>query len=281
MDQERLVGHPPVQGLSLPRPRLNELKGGLEGRVAMVTGGGRGIGRGIALALAKAGADVAVLARTASELDEVAGAIEKLGRRTMAIPASVADRQATEIGVRRVVADLGRLDVLVNAAGVQIRKPAVDVTEDDWDQIFNVNLRGVFFCCQAAAKVMRDQRDGRIINITSLTAVIGLPMIAPYVASKGGVSQLTKALAVEWADLGIRVNAIGPGRIRTEMTDKLFQDDIIRESFMRLIPQHRGGTPGDLAGAAVFLASDASSYVTGQTIYVDGGWLASGGNPLR
>jgi NAD(P)-dependent dehydrogenase (short-subunit alcohol dehydrogenase family) len=276
-----MVGHPSLQGLTMPAPLLKDLDLSLEGRVAFVTGGGRGIGQAIAVALAKAGADVAVLARTAVELDQTVTMIEAQGRRAISIQASVANRGETDSAVRRVVEHLGRLDILVNAAGMQIRKPALEVTEHDWDQLISVNLRGVFFSCQAGARVMEAQGGGRIINITSLAAVIGLPMIAPYVASKGAVSQLTKALAVEWAGLGIRVNAIGPGRIMTEMTQDLFQDEDIRESLLRVIPQHRAGTAADLAGAAVFLASDASSYMTGQTIYVDGGWLASGGNPKQ
>lgn len=265
----------------MPPQALEDLKFSLGGRVALVTGGGRGLGRGVALGLAKAGADVAVLAQTRSELAETVSSIRELERRAIAIEASVTDRLLIDKAVRQVVDELGRLDILVNAAGIQLRKPALDVTEDDWDRIFAVNLRGVFFSCQAAARAMIVNGGGRIINITSLTAVIGLPLIAPYVASRGGVSQLTKALAVEWAQHGIRVNAIGPGRFRTSMTEELFLDAEVRNSFMRLIPQNRAGTPEDLAGAAVFLASDASSYVTGQTIYVDGGWLASGGNPPR
>lgn len=265
----------------MPSPGLDDLNFSLAGRVALVTGGGRGLGRGIALALAKAGADVAVLARTPGELEEAVDAIRKQDGRAIAIQASVAERPQIEAAVKQVVDEFGRFDILVNAAGVQLRKPALEVTEDDWDTIFAVNLRGVFFSCQAGARAMLDHGGGRIINITSLTAVIGLPLIAPYVASRGGVSQLTKALAVEWAQYGVRVNAIGPGRFRTSMTEELFVDAEVRDSFMRLIPQNRAGTPEDLAGAAVFLASDASSYVTGQTIYVDGGWLASGGYPLR
>lgn len=265
----------------MTNPVLEDLGFSLSGRVALVTGGGRGLGRGIALGLAKAGADVAVLAQTPEELALTVRSVQELDRRAIAIEASVAERTQVEKAVGRVVDELGRLDILVNAAGVQVRKAALEVTEGDWDRIFAVNLRGLFFSCQAGARAMIAGGGGKIINITSLTAVIGLPLIAPYVASRGGVSQLTKALAVEWAQHGIRVNAIGPGRFRTSMTEELFLDDEVRESFMRLIPQHRAGMPEDLAGAAVFLASDASSYVTGQTIYVDGGWLASGGNPQR
>lgn len=253
----------------------------LTGRIALITGAGSGIGRGVALALSSAGAEVVVVGRTLEKLEETRQLITELGGKAWLVRADVAQRTQVEDVVAKAVRESGGLHILVNAAGGQLRKPALEVSEEDWDSLMCVNLKAVFFCCQAAARVMSAQGGGKIINITSLTAVIGLPYLSVYGASKGGVSQLTKSLAVEWAPMGIHVNAIGPGRIRTPMTEPLFQDDVVRESFLRLIPLRRAGIPEDVAGAVVFLASDASNYITGQTLYVDGGWLSSGGNPLR
>lgn len=252
----------------------------LAGKVALITGAGSGIGRGLAFAVAAAGAEVVAVGRTVQKLEETCRSIADAGGRAWFIQGDVSQRAHIEEVVSRIVRDRGRLDILVNSAGLQLRKPALEITEEEWDGLMSVNLKAVFFCCQAAARVMAARGGGKIINITSLTAVVGLPSLSAYGASKGGVNQLTKALAVEWAPLGILVNAIAPGRIRTPMTEPLFQNDTVRESFLRLIPQGRAGTPDDLAGAVVFLASDASNYMTGQTLYVDGGWLASGGYPL-
>lgn len=253
----------------------------LTGKQALVVGASGAIGRSLSMSLARAGAEVTILGRNTQKLEKIRQEILALGGHAYCVCADLTDKEQIEHAVGQTIERSARIDVLVNAAGVQARKPALDLTEEDWDRVLTVNLKSVFHCCQAAARSMAQQSAGAIINVSSLTAVIGLPQLAAYCASKGGVAQLTKALAVEWAPLGIRVNAVAPGRIRTPMTESLFQDDDVRESFLRLIPMHRPGLPEDLGGVVVFLASDAAQYVTGQTIYVDGGWLASGGNPLR
>jgi NAD(P)-dependent dehydrogenase (short-subunit alcohol dehydrogenase family) len=247
----------------------------------LVTGASSGIGRGIAVALGAAGARVVGVARNEQGLAETRALIGAAGGTATSYVADLAEPTAGHRAVDAVMEAHGRLDILVNAAGVQRRRPAFEVTEEDWDAMLAVNLKSLFFLSQAAARRMAERRSGAIINITSLTSVIGIPELSVHGAIKGAVTQLTKALAVEWATVGIRVNAIGPGRIRTPMTEPVFSDPAVRERFVSLIPMGRGGTPEDLAGAAVFLASDASAYVTGQTIYVDGGWLAGGGSPSR
>lgn len=252
----------------------------LDGKVAVVLGAGGGLGQAIAFALASAGADIVAIGKTPEPLNQTCQGIRKDGQQAWAYSADLAEPQNIEKAMSWAHVQRGRLDILVNAAGVQLRKPALEVTEEEWDRMVSVNLKGVFFCCQAAARIMARYGTGTIITLTSLTAVIGLSSLSVYGACKGGVAQLMKALAVEWAPIGIRVNAIGPGRIRTPMTEVVFQKDSIRESFLRLIPLGRAGNPNDLVGAAIFLASEASSYITGQTLYIDGGWLASGGNPL-
>jgi NAD(P)-dependent dehydrogenase (short-subunit alcohol dehydrogenase family) len=250
----------------------------LSDRVAIVTGGGGGLGRDLAIALAEAGAGIVVAGRTESALAETCRQIADRGGRASAIALDVTKPADVARAFDRLVNREGRLDILVNAAGGQLRQPALEITEDGWDRLMAVNLKGVFFCCQAAARHMQGAGRGRIISLSSLTAEIGLPKLAAYGATKGGVNQLTRALAVEWAALGITVNAIGPGRIRTAMTEEVFSNPATAESFLSRIPMRRPGEPRDLAGAVVFLASDASSYMTGQILYIDGGWLASGGH---
>lgn len=247
----------------------------LAGKAALVTGGGRGLGRGIALALAQAGADVAVASRTQAQVEEVAAEIRELGRRALAVVADVAELADVRRMVDETTSEFGRLDVLVNAAGVNQRTPSLEVTPELWDTILGVNLRGTFFACQAAARVMMAQGGGSIINIASLLSAVGIPTLAPYAASKAGVVGLTRVLAAEWGPHGIRVNCIGPGYFRTEMTKRLFSDPEWFSRLKRQVPLGRGGLPEDLAGAAVFLASDASRYVTGHVLFVDGGYLAS------
>ena len=247
----------------------------LEGKVALVTGGGRGLGRGIALALAEAGADVVVASRTRSDLEAVAGEIEAKGRRARVVVGDVsAPREAHRL-VKGAADWRGRLDVLVNAAGVNRRIPSLELREEDWDWILGVNLKGTFFVCQAAGEVMVNQGKGSIINIASLLSAVGIPTLAPYAASKTGVVGLTRVLAAEWGPHGVRVNAIAPGYFRTKMTEGLFSNPKWVERLKRQVPLSRGGFPEDLGGAAVFLASDASRYITGQVIYVDGGYLAA------
>ena len=258
----------------------------LDGRVALVTGGSRGLGIGLALALAHAGADLAIAARTAAEIAQACDLIEaQTGRRTLSVPTDVGKVESVRAMVERTHAHFGRLDILVNAAGINIRQPHDQFTEADWDRLMNINLKGAFFAAQTAARVMRAQGTGagnsrcagKIINITSLATQVALPNVAPYSISKSGLQQMTRALALELAPHGIHVNAIGPGRFWTAMTDKLFSDPAIYDSNVSMIPLGRPGIATDLAGAILLLASDASDYITGQTIFVDGGWLANGG----
>jgi len=245
----------------------------LKGKVALVTGGGRGLGKGIALGLAGAGADVVVAARSADELAETAKELKDLGTDSASYQLDMLNVTEIRNMVDWVAEKYGTLDILVNGAGINVRKPTVEMTEADWDRVLGVNLKGVFFASQAAAKVMLQKGKGRIINVASLSAIMGIPTIVPYCSSKGGLVQMTKGMAVEWAPK-INVNAIGPGYFRTAMTEELFQREGWEQNALRRIPQGKTGSPSDLAGAAVYLASEASDYVTGQVIYVDGGWLA-------
>lgn len=247
----------------------------LEGKTALVTGASRGLGKGIALALAEAGANLALAARSIEPLKETAKAAREMGREAQPLVMDAANLSEVEAAVRKTVERFGRLDILVNAAGTQVRKPALEITEEDWDKVLSINLKAVFFCCQAAGRVMIPQGKGKIINFASLTSVLGIPNICAYGASKGGISQMTKGLAVEWAKYHINVNCLGPGYFRTELTAAVFDDPERRAVILSRIPLGRSGLPEDLAGAAIFLASDASDYVTGQTIFVDGGWLSA------
>lgn len=250
----------------------------LDGRVALITGGSRGLGLGMALALAHAGADVALAARTEPQLARAAELVrQQTGRQALALPTDVSDIAAVRTMVQQAAADFGRLDILVNGAAINIRQPADTFTEADWDRLFAINLKSVFFACQEAARAMRRQGKGKIINLGSVAFEVALPNIALYIASKGGMRQLTRALAVEWAGDNICVNAIAPGRFWTAMTDAIFSQPDMYESTVGVIPLGRPGIPADLAGATVLLASDASDYITGQTIVVDGGWLANAG----
>ena len=246
----------------------------LDGKIAIVTGGGRGIGRGAALALAEAGADVALASRTAENLERVAEEIRALGRTALVVPTDVSRGEDIDAMVARTVETFGKVDILVNNAGMNIRMPSIEYSGEDWDKVLNVNLKAVFHCCQAVARHMMRQGGGKIINIASMTSVIGIRTIPAYCASKGAIVQLTKTLAVEWAPDRINVNAIGPGFIETDLTAPLQRDPERSSWILGRIPMGRWGTPEDLKGAFVFLASEASDYVTGTVLFVDGGCLA-------
>ena len=247
----------------------------LSGKVAVVTGAGRGLGRGYARALSQAGAFVACVDLREADLEQTLTEVQAGDGHGSAHVVSVADVDAFKQFTRELAAKHGHLDVLVNNAGVEIPKDAADVTEDDFDHILGVNLRGTYFCAQSAAAIMAAQGSGKIINIGSLGSQIGLAGSTVYCCSKGGVLLFTRALAIELARHGIQVNAIGPGYFRTDMTEPFFQDPDHNAWIRERIPVGRVGTPEDLAGTVVFLASSASDYITGQIIYVDGGWLAS------
>ena len=244
----------------------------LTGRVAVVTGANTGIGQSIAVALAQAGADVALVGRTAAS--ETADKVRALGRRAEIVSADLSTIGPVDRVVDETVDKLGRLDILVNNAGIIRRADAVDFTEADWDAVIDTNLKSVFFLCQAAAKKMIPQGSGKIINIASMLTFQGGIRVPSYTASKSGIGGLTKLLANEWAGKGINVNAIAPGYIATNNTAALQADEARNRQIMDRIPAARWGDPQDLGGAAVFLASDAAAYVQGHILAVDGGWLA-------
>jgi gluconate 5-dehydrogenase len=243
----------------------------LTGRIALVTGTSRGLGQQFATALAKAGADLVLTSRKRETLAAFEAEMQKLGRRTYAVALDVRDHDSIEQMVKAAEQEFGAIDILVNNAGMNIRKPALDVTWDDWNQILETNLRGSFFVAQAVARRMVPRGYGRIINIGSVTSVNGYAGLAPYGASRGGVKQLTMSLADDWGKHGITVNCLAPGWFRTEQNKVMYEDQEWVDYLSDRIPMKRPGAPGDLDGAVVFLASEASRYVTGQTLLVDGG----------
>jgi NAD(P)-dependent dehydrogenase (short-subunit alcohol dehydrogenase family) len=248
----------------------------LTGRTAIVTGASRGLGQAIAEALAAAGACVAATARDVASLGETVSRIETAGGKARPIALDVRDVEASAAAMAVVADELGGLDILVNNAGYEEVRPSLEVDEALWERVVDTNLKGAFFCAQAAARAMADRkRPGSIINLCSLTSYVGVPTAVPYGSSKTGLLGMTRALATEWASLGIRVNAIAPGYFRTDMTEVFYQDARWESAMLTKIPQRRFGRMDDLAGAVVFLASDASAYVTGHCIPVDGGYLAS------
>jgi NAD(P)-dependent dehydrogenase (short-subunit alcohol dehydrogenase family) len=249
----------------------------LSSKVAVVTGGSGDLGYAISKAYLDAGANVILVGRNITKLKEAVGKLSCSGR-TMYFVADVSDDNQVNIMVEKVLEKYGRIDILVTAAGIQHRSAVISFDHEKWAEVIKVNLSGTFYCAQAVAKQMILQRSGRIIMITSLTAEIGIPNVSAYAASRGGIRQLSKTLAVELAPMGVTVNCIGPGRFLSSMTADIFEDKIKSQKFLDVIPMGRAGTPEDLLGVSVFLASDASSYITGQSIYVDGGWLAGCGN---
>jgi len=254
----------------------------LDGRTALVTGGGRGLGLGMAQALAHQGADIALASRTESELETAAEMIRAIGRKAIILPTDVGDADAVQAMVRQAAEQLGRLDILVNAAGINFRKPWDTFTISDWDKIMAVNIKGAFFAAQEAARIMRDQTAerpcrGKIINVGSIAFEIVVPNVALYAISKGGMRQMTRALAIDLAKHNICVNAVAPGRFWTQMTDSIFSVPDLYDSAVSVIPMSRPGIAADLAGVTTLLASDASDYITGQSVMVDGGWTAGAG----
>ena len=243
----------------------------LTGKTALVTGGSRGLGLTFAKALATAGADVAISSRTLASLDGPRKEIEAIGRRVFPLTLDVREHRSIQQAVEAAHAALGRIDILVNNAGCNIRKPAVDVTWEDWNTILDTNLRGPFFVAQAVARHMIPRRYGRIINIGSVTSVAGYAGLGPYGASRGGIKQLTMSLADDWGPHGITVNCLAPGWFKTKQNQVMYEDKGWVDYLVDRIPLKRPGAYEDLEGAVVFLASDASAYITGQTLLVDGG----------
>jgi len=252
----------------------------LEGKVALVTGAGRGIGRAIAEGLASQGAKVACAARTVSELEEVAGAIEAKGGEALAVELDMGEMASLEAALDTVTSQFGRLDILVNNAGTNARQNIEEVTEENYDRIMNVNLKGLYFLSQKATAWMKKVGGGKIINIGSLTTGYALAKVSVYTATKGAVGQLTKAQAVEFGKDNIHVNAICPGFVVTALTEKMWADPTMRKWGESRIPLGRLAGPEDMVGTATFLASPAADYVSGQCIYVDGGFMAGDNWPL-
>jgi 2-deoxy-D-gluconate 3-dehydrogenase len=246
----------------------------LSGKVALVTGAGRGMGYHIALALARYGADIIVCSRTLSELEKVGKEIESLGRRVFVQRADLTKIPEIQAMVDESVRAFGRIDILVNNAGVNIPQWAEEVTEEAWDKVFNINLKGAFFCAQAVGKVMIRQKRGKIINVSSQSGSVGLIMRSAYCASKGGLNLLTKVLALEWAKHNILVNAIAPTFLETPMTKPMLEKKEFRDYVMGNILLGRLAKFEDVVGAVVYLASEASNMVTGHILLIDGGWTA-------
>ena len=250
----------------------------LTGRTAVVIGGTSGIGKAIAVGLAQAGADVVCSSRRSEQVDNTATEIEAIGRRSIRCISDVSDRNSLQELLKACIVEFGRVDILVNSAGRTKREPTVDQSEDDWNAILETNLNGTLRSCQIFGRHMVANGYGRIINIASLSTFVSLFEVAAYSASKAAVASLTKSLAIEWAKSGVNVNAIAPGVFRTALNQKLLDETLRGQEFLTRTPMGRFGTVEELAGAAVFLASEAASYVTGEVLVVDGGFLASGVN---
>jgi len=267
-------------GILICKLMMNNSIFSLENKVAIVTGASGDLGFAISKAYVEAGAIVVMAARDNEKLKKSIQNLDGYSNRIMACIVDVSDARQVQIMIDDVLQKLGQIDILVTAAGIQHRCPTIDFDHDAWNEVMRVNLNGTFYCAQGVAKHMVLRKTGRIIMVTSLTAEIGIPNISAYAASRGGIRQLCKTMAVELASHGITVNCVGPGRFMTKMTKDVFADAQKRDKFLSVIPMGRAGVPDDLVGVLLLLASSSSSYITGQSIYVDGGWLAGGGNVL-
>ena len=244
----------------------------IKNKVALVTGSTRGLGEVAAKSLAKAGADIAVCGRDASDLERVTNSIREMGRNAKGFSIDVTNKKIVFQVVEKIIKYFGQIDILVNNAGVNYRIPVLEYPEEEWDRVINTNLKGYFLMAQAVVPQMIEKGYGKVINMSSILGTIGLPHQLAYASSKGGVDQMTKVMALEWAKQGVRVNAIGPTYFETELVAQI-RDDTERFNFINeRTPMGRWGYPPELEGSVIFLASPASDFITGQTLYVDGGW---------
>ncbi len=248
----------------------------LDGKKALVFGGTSGIGRSISLGLAEAGADVVAVSRRAEEVAKTAAEIRALGRKSLELTADVTNREDVQLVADQMVAEMKRIDILVNSAGTTKRAPSLEFADEDWERILNINLKGTWLTSQIVGRVMRKQQYGRIINIASIGAFQSLHEAAPYCASKGGVAMLTRCLGAEWSKYNIAVNAIAPGVFETPLNTKLIHEPGRRNSILSHTPMKRFGNLEEIKGAAIFLASDAARFVTAEILSVDGGFVAQG-----
>ncbi len=246
----------------------------LHGKTAIVTGGSKGIGSAMALGLGHQGADVAIVSRNVTEGEQIAAQIRAMGRQSLAIACDVTNKVSVDAMVQNAMDAFGHIDILINNAGMNIRKPVVEVEESDWDTVMDTNLKGIFLVAQSVGQEMIRQKKGKIINIASIAAAVGLPNLAAYCASKGGIAQLTKVMALEWAEHNIQVNAVAPAYILTPMTQGLLENPERLNWILGMTPMGRLGTMEEVAGPVMFLASDWSNYITGTVLMVDGGWTA-------
>lgn len=252
----------------------------LEGKTAIVTGAGRGIGKAASLALANAGADIVVAAKTVSELEETAAEVRKLGRRSLVVPTDLGKMDQLQPLVDKTVAEFGTVDILINNGGINFPKFTIEMEEADWDRLMNIDLKGTFFLSQAAARVMKEHGGGKIVNVASVAGVTVEYETGHYSIAKAGLIMATKVMAREWAQYGIRANCIAPGSTRTKFFDYIFFDGMSEEEiqerlqfFNRMCPLGRVADPSEMAGAIIYFCSEASSYTTGQTMVIDGGTL--------
>ncbi len=248
----------------------------LDGKRALVFGGTSGLGKSIALGFAEAGADVVPVSRRVEEVQKAAAEVRALGRKSLELAADVTRREDIERVIGKMRAEMGRIDILVNSAGTTKRTPSLEVSDEDWQRIINLNLNGTWYACQSVGRVMKDQMYGRIINIASIGAFLSLYEVAAYCASKGAVAMLTRCLGTEWVKYNITVNAIAPGVFETPLNRQVIQEPRRKASIMSHTPMKRYGSLEEIKGLAIYLASDSSSFVTGEIISVDGGFMAQG-----